>query len=49
MLVSFDNYDADDDEALVSGKGAQCYKKFERVKADDNGDYVYTSTSQHYM
>lgn len=47
-LVSHNNYDPEDDEAIVRMKGATCYKLYRRIKPDAQGNYVYTSTSQSY-
>ncbi len=48
LLVSFDNYHAEDDTATTSDRGSECYKSFERVLPDKNNDYIYESSSEHY-
>lgn len=47
VLVAHDNYDPEED-AAICGTASMYYKSYKRVHPNAEGEYVYTSSSQHY-
>jgi len=48
QLVSFVDFNEEDNCAIVANGGAQCSKKFELVNADEHGNYCFLASAQHY-